>query len=117
MNETAVQNDSGSESTAKIIYILYLVSILVGVTGIVGVVMAYIYKAEAPDWLQSHYQYQIRTFWISLLYVIISFLLTLVVIGFVLLFLVLIWWIVRCVKGLNALNNKQAIPDPKTWMF
>ena len=61
-----------STSNAQIIYILYLVSLVVGVTGIVGVIMAYVYRGEAPDWLQSHYRFQIRTFWIGLLYVVLS---------------------------------------------
>jgi len=30
--------------------------------------MAYIYKGDAPDWLKSHYRYQIRKFWIGILY-------------------------------------------------
>ena len=47
-------NTNASGSTAKIVYILYLVGILFGITGLVGVVMAYINKSDAPEWLQSH---------------------------------------------------------------
>jgi len=116
MNETAV-DQTGSTETAKIIYILYLIGIAVGITAIVGVVMAYVNKDTAPEWLKSHYHFQIRTFWISLLYGIVSAILCLILIGFVLMFVVLIWWIVRCVKGLKAIEQRQPIADVMTWGF
>ena len=116
MNETAV-DQTGSTETAKIIYILYLIGIAVGITAIVGVVMAYVNKDTAPEWLKSHYHFQIRTFWISLLYGIVSAILCFILIGFVLMFVVLIWWIVRCVKGLKAIEQRQPIADVMTWGF
>ncbi len=107
----------GNKGNAQLIYILYLVSLLVGVTAIVGVVMAYIAKAEAPDWLKSHYSFMIRTFWIGLLYCVVGGVLSLVVIGFFILLFALIWWIVRCVQGLDYLGKGQPIPKPESWMF
>ena len=38
-------------ATANLIYILYLVSLIVGVTALVGVIMAYMNKGEAPEWV------------------------------------------------------------------
>lgn len=69
MNEVDAQEENTTEDLAKIIYILYLVGLVFGVTGIVGVVMAYISKDDAPDWVKTHYQFQIRTFWIGALYI------------------------------------------------
>ena len=40
-------NGEVSTSNAKLVYILYLVGILIGVTGIVGVIMAYINRGDA----------------------------------------------------------------------
>ena len=58
--------DNGS--SANVIYILYLVALLLGgLTTLVGVIMAYVYRGSAPAWVQTHYQFQIRTFWIVLL--------------------------------------------------
>jgi uncharacterized membrane protein len=52
----------------KLVYGLYLVSVLVGLTLLVGLVMAYINRGQvAGTWAESHYTYQIRTFWIGLL--------------------------------------------------
>ncbi len=104
-------------STAKIIYILYLVSIAVGLTGIIGIIMAYINKEDAADWLQSHYKFQIRTFWIGLVYLFIAAITLPVGIGYLVLLFWLIWLIVRCTKGMNYLEKKQAPPNLRSWLF
>lgn len=55
--------------------------------GLVGVVMAYVNRGDAPEWLRAHYRYQIRTFWIGGLCMLIGVLPSLVFIGyFILLF-------------------------------
>lgn len=48
-------------------YILYAATLLVGVTAIVGVIIAYLCRRDvAGTWLESHVRWLIRTFWISL---------------------------------------------------
>lgn len=116
MNET-VPERAASTDIAKIIYVLYLVGILTGLTALIGVVMAYIYRDDAPDWLKTHYTFQIRTFWITVLYATICFILTFVLIGAFLFVVLLIWWIIRCVKGLKLLDQRVAYPNPETWGF
>jgi len=106
-----------STNTAKIIYILYLAGILIPFVSLVALVMAYINKPDAPEWLSSHYQFQIRTFWIGLLYSLLGIVLTMIVIGWFILVFVVIWLIIRCVKGLKILDSQQAIPDHKSWLF
>lgn len=103
--------------SALIVYILYLVSLVVGITAIVGVVMAYLYRDGAPDWLGSHFLFQIRTFWIGLLFSVVGAVLSVVVIGWLVLALTAIWFIVRCVKGIKLLGGKEPIADPGSWMF
>ncbi len=117
MSESIEQAKSSSDSIAKAIYILYLVSIIFGLTSIVGLVMAYIYQGDAPDWLKTHYRYQIRTFWIGFLYGVIGVVLSFILIGYLVLLFVLIWLIVRCVKGIKALDQKEPVADPASWMF
>lgn len=102
---------------AQLNYILYLVSFFLGVTAIVALIFAYINRDEADEIVASHYQYQIRTFWIGLLYGVISALLAFVLIGFLLLILVGIWWLVRSIKGLLAVSKKEPVTDPKSWLF
>ncbi|GGY54740.1 membrane protein [Bacterioplanes sanyensis] len=101
----------------QIVYILYLVGLVIGITGIVGVIMAYIYKGDAPEWEQSHYRFQIRTFWIGLLFMVLGAILALVVVGYLIFLFWMVWLIIRCVKGMKYYNNKEAVPEPGTWMF
>ncbi len=100
-----------------IIYALYLANLAVPFTALIAVIMAYINKSDENNFLQSHYQFQIRTFWIGLLYLMIGGILTLVVIGWLILLFYAVWLIIRCVKGLKYLNNQQPIPNPTSWMF
>lgn len=117
MTESTVAQGSSGEGTAKIVYILYLIGIVFGITGIIGVVIAYVNKGDAPEWLKSHYQFQIRTFWIGALYIVIGAILSMAIIGYLLLLFWVVWLIVRCVKGIKALDAKQAHPDPSGWLF
>lgn len=117
MGDVVTQDKPTSKSTAKIVYILYLAGIVFPVTGIIGVVMAYINRGDAPEWLKSHYQLQIRTFWIGALYISIGIILTFFIIGYFVLLFWVIWLIIRCIKGMKSLDLKEAHPDPAGWMF
>jgi uncharacterized membrane protein len=104
-------------ATANTVYILYLVSLLVGITSVVGVIMAYVNWREAPDWVQTHYRFQIRTFWIGMLYGFIGLITCIILIGFFFLFFVLIWWIVRSVKGMQQISRGVPCEYPATWLW
>ena len=117
---TSKQQDS-SLSTAKVIYILLIISTLIGITGIIAVIMAYVNKNDSIEsagiWLQTHYRFQIRTYWIGLLYVLIGALTLQLTIGFFVLVFTFFWIIIRCAKGLKQLENKQAVQNINSWMF
>lgn len=117
MNDTSNNEKSVSTGTAKIIYFLYLASILIGITAIAGLIMAYVNRDDAADWLKSHYQFQIRTFWIGAMYLFIGVLLSQFIIGLLVLLFCLLWLIVRCARGIKYLDRREAYPDPTGWMF
>jgi len=123
---------SGKEGTAKLVYVLYLASVLTGgLTFVVGAIIAYMNMDDAEEWLQSHYHFQVRTFWIGVTFIFISWLLvllggllTVVLIGFVIIpigmvfgFFTVVWLIIRSVKGIKQIDDKQLHPNPTTWMF
>ncbi len=116
MNEAVSDRPTGTE-VPKIIYILYLVGLVSGITLLIGVIMAYVNREGAPDWLQSHYRFQIRTFWIGLLYSVIGGILTIVLIGFLIWLFTVVWLIVRCVKGFKYLERREPVPNVESWMF
>jgi uncharacterized membrane protein len=103
--------------TANVVYILYLVSLLVGLTSIVGLIMAYVNYDEAPEWVRTHYRFQIRTFWIGLLYAFIGVVTCIIVLGIFWLIFVGVWWIVRCVKGMQAISRGLPYEHPASWMW
>lgn len=100
-----------------VVYILYLVGLLNGLTSVIGVILAYVSKAAAPEWMQSHYIFQIRTFWLSLLFGLIGLVLTPIGIGFVIIAAIWVWTAVRCILGLSWLLKGQAYPTPRNWMI
>jgi len=120
------QNNSGDTvgrylspggDNVKLVYVLYLASVVVGITMLVGLVMAYMNRGHAAGtWVESHYTYQIRTFWIGLLYSVICIVLMIVGIGFLLIVAVLIWGVVRCVRGLQWTAAGQPVPNPQSWL-
>ncbi len=97
------------------VYILYLVGFLTGITVLVGLIIAYLQRHQTDRVSQSHFQFQITTFWIGLLY----FFLGLLTLHFAIGVLILLWWVVwtviRCVKGLLALNLGEPIRNPNSW--
>jgi uncharacterized membrane protein len=105
------------KTNLQVIYILYLASFVIGITGLVGIVLAYLNRGKSEAWLESHYTWAIRTFWIGLLGSFISFILFFVVIGMFTIILVAIWFIVRIVIGLQKLGRNEPIADPQSWLL
>lgn len=116
--ETPGQSSAGFDfNRPTIISLLYLSSFFLGVTVIVGLVLAYVWKGEPhADWESSHYQYLIRTFWLGLIGAIVSTLFMIVLIGFLMLTAVGVLVIVRCVLSLVNAQKQQAMPNPETWL-
>lgn len=122
MTETSVAtttpgNAAEAGKMANIVYVLYLVALFLGITGIVGVVIAYVNKDDAPDWVRSHYQFQIRTFWIGGLFILIGSVTAMVLVGYLVLLAWVIWLIIRTIKGMKYLGKGEAHPNPTTWGF
>ncbi|MBZ9557671.1 MULTISPECIES: DUF4870 domain-containing protein [Modicisalibacter] len=120
MTEQPVASESpqpADTTIATVVYALMLAGFVVGITPVIGVVIAYVYRGKGPVWLDEHYRYQIRTFWISLLYGIVALVLSLIGIGLLLLIALAVWVIVRCVKGFKGLQEKRAPSNVDTWLW
>jgi uncharacterized membrane protein len=117
MSDTSATPAASSGGTVTIIYVLYLVGLVIGVTSLVAVIMAYINRDSGPEWTRSHYIFQVRTFWIGLLYGVVGFITVFVVVGWLILLFALVWMIVRCAKGLKFANAAQPYPNPAGWLW
>ncbi len=115
--QDAMESGSESKMLASGVYILYLIGLIFWFLPIAGVVIAYVYRGNAGEVLRSHYRFQIRTFWMWILYAFISILLMLVLIGYLLLIFILVWLLVRCIVGLKCLSEGKPVPNPDSWMF
>lgn len=99
-----------------VISLLYLASFIFGVTGIVGVVLAFVWRSEPnADWEVSHYEYLINTFWIALAGTILGLLLMIVLIGVLVLVAVAGLVIVRSVLSLTNAQKHLPMPNPRSW--
>ena len=108
------------EQLVLIVYLLYFAAYIFGITALIGVIIAHVRFPDANLPLRSHYQFQIRTFWIGVLYLVVGTVLAFAifpVIGYAVFIWWLIWSLVRNVKGLLALNDNKPIQDPTSWMF
>ena len=109
---------AASANLARIIYVLHLLGLITGgLTAIVGVILAHINVSDAPPPLREHFRFQYRTFWIGLLYWFIAGITTLALIGWLLMVLISVWWIVRCARGMSALNRNQPPSKVESWGF
>lgn len=105
------------ETNIKAIYILYLAGVVVGVTALAGIVIAYINRGKSEPWIETHYTWAIRTFWIGIAYALISVALMIVGIGFLLGLLATAWFIARCIIGWQAVARREPVKNPESWMF
>ena len=103
------------KANVQLIYILYLVGFVVGLTALIGIVIAYVNRGKAGGWVETHYTWAIRTFWIAVLFSLVSALLMIVGVGFLLMIAVGIWVIVRCIIGLQAAGRSEPVRNPQSW--
>jgi len=104
--------------TPQVVYALFLAGLVTAnVTLLIGVIIAYVYRKDAAPWLQDHYRFLIRTFWIGSLYFCIAFVLSLILIGYLLWPLLAVWLGVRCVLGWMAVRNGQPPARPGSWLW
>jgi len=107
------QEDS-QKTLTTVVYGLHAASFIFGITSIIAVIVNYVKRDEvAGTWLESHFKWQIRTFWWGLLWLVIGTLTTPFIVGVPIIFVSVIWYIYRIVKGWLRLNDdKQMYVKP-----
>ena len=94
---------------------LIVTAFLSGWPSIIAVILNYVKRADVRGtWLDSHFSWQIRTFWYALLWLVIGGILFATVVG--ILFAVVIWlatgiWVLyRIIRGWLALSSQKPMP-------
>ena len=129
MAEIELSGDGAPSSLvtiAQIIYGLHALSILIGLTSavtivgafvfgvpsIIAVIINYLYRnGTRGTFLESHFRWQIRTFWFALLWIVIGAMLFVTLIGIPLAWIICIaaglWVIYRVGRGWLALQDRK----------
>jgi uncharacterized membrane protein len=124
-----IETDSAPQSlvnAAHLVYALHALSIVIGITtaatvvgafvfgvpSIIAVVINYLKRAEASGtYLESHFRWQIRTFWFALLWSVAGAMLMATVIGIPLAVVIFLatgaWVIYRIARGWLALRDRR----------
>lgn len=87
---------------------------LSGWPSIIALVMSYIWREDAMGtYLQSHFDWLIRTFWLALLWLVIAWVFVATIVGIVvglpIMLFVGIWVLYRLGRGLFALNDRRSL--------
>jgi len=114
----------------QIIYGLHALSLVIGIVGtatvigafllgwpsIIAVIMNYIKRSDVRGtWLESHFRWQLRTFWFGLLWVCLCTLFVIVTLGIGLIIawlplgIVALWFIYRVARGWLALRDGKPV--------
>jgi uncharacterized membrane protein len=132
-NQPTAGLDPGLVTYTHVIYGLHALSVLIGVTGpatvigsfvfglpsIIAVIMNYVRQSEARGtWLESHFRWQIRTFWFAFLWIVVAGIVSaplvlMLGLGIFTFFLaalaVAIWIVYRVARGWMALRDKRTM--------
>jgi uncharacterized membrane protein len=88
------------------VYALQAASFLLGITYFVAIIINYVKRDDSRGtWLESHFRWQIRTFWFSLPWFALGGITFLLIIGYFILFATGLWVIYRIIKGWLNLND------------
>lgn len=108
MEDTPSSNPDSDKTLTHVVYALYAISLFIGITAVVAIVINYVKKEDvAGTFLESHFRWQIRTFWFGLLWGILGSVTLWIVIGWFVLTANAIWLIYRIVKGWLRLSENK----------
>ena len=121
-NSLTVEADASLVRTTHIVYALHALGLVIGAFGaasvlgsflfgwpsIIAVIINYVKRGEVRgSWLESHFNWQIRTFWFALLWGVLGAITLIVVVGWLILMANGVWIIYRIAKGWLRLNENK----------
>ena len=125
-NPLSNQPSDSLVTTVHVVYGLHALSVLIGATSVATIVGAFVFgipsiiaviinyamQSDARGtYLESHFRWQIRTFWFAALWALVALLLFVTIIGIVVAWIVALgvglWVIYRIARGWVALANHE----------
>ncbi|MEA3411751.1 MAG: hypothetical protein U9R74_09450 [Pseudomonadota bacterium] len=107
-----IDEDQATRATgrtlAHVVYALQAVALVTGIPMLIGVIVNYVTRGEVRgSWIDSHYSWQIRTFWYSLLWTVLGTLTIVILVGYLVLTLAYLWLVYRIILGWIKLANSE----------
>ncbi len=94
-----------------IVYALQTASFFFPLTLFAAVIINYVRRDDARGtWVESHFRWQIRTFWFTIIWLVIGALTFFLLVGWAILGAATLWLIYRIVKGWLYLSEKRPMP-------
>lgn len=108
MLELPANEREHQKSLTQINYVLYLASAFIFFPGLVAITINLLKLNEVRGtWLESHYRWQINTFWISLSGTLLGIITSAILIGFVVFLVTVVWVAYRAIRGWLNLRRGQ----------
>jgi len=109
VDQTLVTEGDKAKANQKItmvVYALQAAGALLLAPILAAIIVNYMRKDDVQGtWLESHFRWQIRTFWFSLLWAVIGFATAFLAVGIVVLVVASFWYIYRVAKGWMRLSD------------
>jgi uncharacterized membrane protein len=106
----SAETEASLRKLAGLVYGLQAASMLVGVTLFAGVIINYLRREQvAGTWLESHFTWQIRTFWWSLAWCVLGIATAILIVGLLILVASAVWFVYRIVRGWTELNEGRPV--------
>lgn len=106
--------DQGSEADRQMLTITYVLHVLApftGITGIAAVIISFIKVNETQsEFIRSHHRWLLRTFWWGLLWSLVCYVLTFVLVGILGFVALGIWWLYRTIRGFINYSERRPMP-------
>ncbi len=104
-----------SAATGIISSALIVTAFLTGWPSIIAVIINYVKRSEAQGtWLESHFSWQLRTFWVARLWLVVGTVLFVTVVGIPVAYVLWIgtglWVLYRIIKGWMNLSERKVMP-------
>lgn len=108
------EKETAAKNAATLVYALQAAWLFFGIPLIIGLIVNYVKRDDVRGTLaESHFRWQIRTFWFWLLWLVLGWLLIVLILTFAIGVLILganfIWIIYRIVKGWLRLSDGRAM--------
>ena len=104
--------NSSNAGVTALVYGLQALSLITGITLFAAVIINYVKRDDVRgSWLESHFRWQIRTFWFTLLWTTLGVLTVVLLIGYLILGIQFLWFIYRVAKGWLRLRDGRPMYD------